>query len=136
MREEFESATSVSAAFNDIWTDSEFIGPGAGPGDWAPSRPEAPVVFLFVEVPPELVSLVMPTYPELAREAGVEGTVLVEILVSETGLVLDASVKQGLPLLDEAALAAAYTALFRPAQQSGRPVRTRVVLPIEFSLRH
>lgn len=102
---------------------------------WAPPQPQAPTVFLFVEVPPELVSLTIPPYPELAREAGVEGIVHVEVLVGEDGLVRDAVVKQGLPLLNEAALEAASTAVFKPAQQSGQPVRTRVVIPIEFSLR-
>ena len=104
-------------------------------GYGVPQRSVLPEIFLFVEVPPELVSLTNPVYPELAREAGVEGTVLVKILVSEEGFVLEAFVLEGLPLLEEAALAAARTALFRPAQQSGQPVRTWVVMPIEFSLR-
>jgi len=102
---------------------------------WAPPQRQAPEVFLFVEVPPELVSLTVPDYPELAREAGIEGVVHVQVLVGEDGFVLEALVLQGLPLLDEAALQAARSAVFRPAQQSGQPVRTRVVLPIEFSLR-
>jgi TonB family protein len=102
---------------------------------WVPPQPRAPIVFLVVEVPPQLVSLTIPAYPELAREAGVEGTVHVEVLVGEDGLVLDAAIKQGVPLLNEVALEAAFTAVFRPAQQSGQPVRTLVVLPIEFALR-
>jgi len=114
--------------------------PGTTDGLWdgnaAPSLPTAPEIFLFVEVPPELVSITNPVYPELAREAGVEGTVHVKVLVSEEGFVLEAFVLEGLPLLDEAALEAARSALFRPAQQSGQPVRTWVVMPIEFSLRH
>ena len=134
--EEFESLRGAAAARVGNGDNDGLTSPGPGSEGWTPSRPEPPAIFLFVEVPPELVSLVAPAYPELAREAGVEGTVLVEVLVSELGQVLEATVKQGLPLLDEAALAAASSALFRPAQQSGRPVRTRVVIPIEFSLRH
>ena len=134
-----EQETLTSSSSSDVgtsWLDDGFTGVGDGTDGWTPTRPEPPTVFLFVEVPPELVSLVIPAYPELAREAGVEGAVFVEVLVSEEGFVLDATVMQSLPLLDEAALEAAYSAVFRPAQQSGRPVRTRVVMPVEFSLRH
>jgi len=76
-----------------------------------------------------------PAYPEIAREAGVEGTVLVRVLVDAQGTVRDRILLQSVLGLDEAALAAAATAVFRPALQQDKPVAVWVVLPIEFRLR-
>lgn len=91
--EESEQETAASSSSPDVdasWLDNGFTGLGDGTAGWKPTRPEPSAVFLFVEVPPELVSLVIPAYPELAREAGIEGAVFVEVLVSEEGFVLDA----------------------------------------------
>ena len=93
-----------------------------------------PQVLLVVEREPILVSIREPVYPEMAREAGIEGTVLVRILVWNDGSVRDLTVLQSVLGLDEAALASAATAVFRPAQQQDRPVATWTIVPIEFRL--
>jgi protein TonB len=135
--EELDIGTDVGVT---SWTEAVGVVGGSSPGvgtsdEWLPSRSAVAETFLFVEVPPELVSLTSPTYPELARDAGIEGIVHVKVLVSEEGFVLEALVLEGLPMLDEAAREAALSAIFRPAQQSGQPVRTWVVIPVEFVLR-
>ena len=96
--------------------------------------PPDPHVFVAVEVEPKLVFIDQPVYPELAREAGVSGDVLVRVLVGVDGHVLQAFVLQSVPVLDEAALAAARTAVFKPALQSGQPVAVWVNVPISFQL--
>lgn len=93
-----------------------------------------PGVFIVVEVEPVLVTMAPPEYPELAREAGVSGDVLVRVLVGADGRVMQAFVLVSVPMLDEAALAAARTAVFKPALQSGRPVAVWVNVPISFQL--
>ncbi|UCE01427.1 MAG: energy transducer TonB [Candidatus Latescibacterota bacterium] len=90
--------------------------------------------FVAVEVYPQLVQMDAPRYPELAREAGVAGEVLVRVLVGRDGLVRDAVVIRSVPMLDAAALAAARTAVFKPALQSGTPVAVWIVIPIRFEL--
>ena len=95
----------------------------------------APEDIVVVEREPQLIAMQPPAYPEIAREAGVEGTVLVRVLVDNQGTVRDCILLQSVLGLDEAALAAAGTAVFRPALQQDKPVAVWVVLPLSFRLR-
>jgi protein TonB len=92
--------------------------------------------FLAFDEPPVLVEFVTPEYPELARQAGFEGTVKVRVLVDETGNVAEADLLSGdvWPTIEKAALAAAMKCRFRPATQRSIPVRARVMIPFEFRL--
>jgi protein TonB len=119
--------------------------PGATPGVWdeenwdgvtgfGPTSGESES-FIVVEQEPQLVWMQSPEYPEIARDAGIEGRVLVRALVGEDGSVQKVLLIQGVLGLDEAALEAGMTAVFRPALQQGRPVAVWVVIPIDFSLR-
>jgi periplasmic protein TonB len=103
------------------------------PGDM-PAWP-SPDDVIVVEKEPLLIAMQPPVYPEIAREAGIEGTVLMRVLVDTQGAVRDEQVLQSIRGLDEAALAAATTAVFRPALQQDKPVAVWVVVPIEFRLR-
>lgn len=91
----------------------------------------------FVQVDEEPVRIKMnpPVYPEVARSAQVEGTVLVRALVGKDGRVKQVLIVQGQPMLNDAAIASAKTAIFRPALQRNRPVEVWVVMPITFKLR-
>lgn len=95
-----------------------------------------PVDLVLVDVLPALVSSPDVTYPDLAREAGVEGRVLVRILVGRDGRVKEAVVdpKFSVPLLDAAALAAARASVFTPATTNGHAVAVWVARPYEFRL--
>jgi TonB family protein len=94
----------------------------------------APDTFVPCEELPTLLRIEAPVYPPLAREANVEGTVLLRVLVSKEGKVLNAIALSGNPMLIEAARTAAFTAQFRPALQQHKPVPVWVQLPIVFSL--
>ena len=78
-----------------------------------------------------------PRYPLLAREQGMEGVVMLSVLVRSDGRVEDARVanSSGAPVLDEAALTAVRTWLFVPATRGGRPVESIVEVPVKFALR-
>lgn len=112
------------------WSD----GLDANPFPLEPTVPRADG-FVAVEHEPELVFMQAPEYPEIARHAGIEGTVLVRVLVAADGTVRRALVLRGVTGLDESALAAVATAVFRPARQQGLPVAVWVVVPIQYSLR-
>jgi len=74
-------------------------------------------------------------YPAAAREAGVEGEVIVEVRVSETGHVDDLRLLRSVRAdLDSAAMAAVRGVAFHPAMKDGKPVAVRVAIPIRFRL--
>lgn len=75
-------------------------------------------------------------YPEIARRAGLEGTVLVHALVDVRGRVDRAVIIQGVhPLLDKAAQTAALRCKFTPAKQRDFAVPVWVAIPYRFRLR-
>lgn len=78
-----------------------------------------------------------PRYPMAAREQGLEGVVVLSVLVRHDGRVDDArvAVSSGAVVLDQAALAAVRTWLFAPARRDGRAVESVVEVPVKFALR-
>ena len=85
--------------------------------------------------PPVLLSKVDPRYPEGARRAGVEGTVILDVTVDAGGDVTDVAVLQGLPLgVSEAAVEAVRQWKYRPAQGPNGPVASHKTLRIVFAL--
>lgn len=89
-----------------------------------------------VERKPVLVHQVSPEYPKLAREAGIEGMVVVTLVIDTLGLVESAEVlnSSGSSVLDEAALVAARQMRFSPGYQMNRPVRVQGNMPFRFRL--
>lgn len=121
--EEVEAATIAPTEFTEITKKPELT--------------EVPVVpFWKVEVKPQPEYIPQPTYPELARTAGIEGQVVVEALVDVDGKIADAKIlkSSGNPALDEAALKAALQARFTPAKQRDMFVRVWVSIPFRFTL--
>lgn len=108
-------------------------GADATPGPVVDDTPE-PGVWRSVEELPAEVSRVAPVYPDLAREAQVEGTVQLWALVDLDGSVREVRVRKSVPLLDEAAVAAVSRWRFTPALNNGRPVRVWVAIPVRFTL--
>lgn len=107
-------------------------GYGGGDGDGAYPAPDS---FVVVEIEPKLVAMEAPDYPELAKMARIEGSVLVRVLVAKDGRVKNVVLLKGAhPLLDQAALAASRQAIFKPAIQHHEPVAAWVNIPFRFSL--
>jgi len=91
--------------------------------------------FVSSSTRPVLDFFVKADYPEIARRAGLEGTVLVHVLVGANGRVERAEVYVGVhPLLDQAALAAARLCRFESGRQRGVPVKAWVAVPYRFRL--
>jgi protein TonB len=89
--------------------------------------------------PPSIITDLcpLPEYPEAARKAGVEGKVLLEVMVKADGSVVSASVREGIaghPELDRAAVDAVKQWKFEPATADGVPVDMKINIPIEFRL--
>jgi protein TonB len=120
---------------------SEFIGEGEGEsGDSliiAPEEGNLPAFgeFVYVEELPEAITRVPPEYPDIARQSGIEGTVLVQALVGKDGKVKDTKVVKSIPVLDDAALSAVKQWVFKPALTNNKPVAVWVAVPVRFTLR-
>jgi protein TonB len=83
---------------------------------------------------PVLLSVQPPVYPEMVREAGIDGTVTVQVLVGKDGKVKQAQAVDGPEPLRASGLASARTAIFKPALQGTSPVEVWVMVPITFQL--
>ena len=92
--------------------------------------------FVPVEIQPEIIYKHKPAYPRFAKQAGLEGKVVVKVLLNEEGNVLDAVVyvSSGTASLDDAAISAAAKCKFKPGIQNGRPVKVWVTYSVEFKL--
>lgn len=114
------------------------------PAPLAPPEPSDESTDIFVEYdnPPEPIGGYGEiyrnlAYPKLARKAGLEGLVLVQVLVNANGTVekirvlKDSGSKVG---FEEAALDAVRAVEWKPALQRDRPVRVAITIPIRFRL--
>ena len=100
-------------------------------------------VFTPMTVGPEIknVSAVIQAmeqaYPQMLRDAGIGGRVVVWFFITETGEVADARISQAseFPALDDAALSVANVYEFTPALNREKPVAVWVQFPITFEVR-
>lgn len=84
---------------------------------------------------PEKIVDVAPVYPELARRARLEGTVILEATIDAQGNVVDVTVLRGLGLgLDQAAIDAVSQWKYRPTYYNGRPVPVLMTVTVHFQL--
>jgi|GEM_PF-324364 len=75
-------------------------------------------------------------YPEKAKQAGIEGTVIIEVKVNKNGKVfgLSAVRSSGNKELDDAAMEAIIKTKFKPAYRNKQPVDVNISIPVRFSL--
>ena len=90
--------------------------------------------YVYVEELPEAITKVSPQYPDIAREASVDGTVMVQALVGKDGRVKDTRVVKSIPMLDASATAAVRQWVFKPALSNNKPVAVWVALKVRFTL--
>ena len=85
--------------------------------------------------PPAKIVNADPVYPPEAREARVQGVVILEATLSRTGEVSDVEVLRSVPLLDEAAVAAVRQWRYEPTLVDGEPVSILMTVTMNFQLR-
>ena len=105
----------------------------AEPGDDSNAPPSAE----RVAHPPEIETYVVPEYPQIARQRGVEGRVLLLVIIDASGKVEDhVEVMDSIPMLDQAAIDAVHQWSFSPARDAdGIPIRVQMTVPVRFTLR-
>ena len=91
----------------------------------------------IVEEKPSVLSGPQPQYPELLRQAGIQGRVMVQAIIDTTGRAEPPSLKvisSPNPGFDQPAKTYVLKALFRPARVHGRAVRVLINIPIDFKI--
>ena len=118
VEEDVEIADTLPQSFD------EYVPPPGGGGG-------AGNDFVAFDTKPEIVNFVNPEYSEFAREAGLEGLVMVDVLVGTNGRVKATRISKSVhPVLDQAAIQAAQRRPSRRASsatsrsRSGSPCRT------------
>lgn len=76
-----------------------------------------------------------PEYPEIARQAGVEGDVTLRVVIGRDGLVTDVTPISGEPVLARAAAEAVERWRYSPALIGGRPIGVVTTVTLAFRLR-
>ncbi len=125
--EELPKDVDVDSVFAR-WETIENSGP--------PPEEEPEPIFLIHELSnkPTVLKKVTPHYPELAKKAKQEGTVVVKVLLNTKGEVEATEILKSHTLFDNAAVAAAKEFRFTPAKQRDRLVRVWVSIPFIFRL--
>lgn len=111
---------------------------GTGPSVPVPPPPPPPAPLKPVRLSafemPRKIQDVAPAYPEIARRANVEGTVIIEAVIGVDGGVRDARVLRSVPLLDRAALDAVKQWRYAPTRLGGVAVPVIVTVTVQFRL--
>jgi protein TonB len=82
----------------------------------------------------KLIRKVMPTYPPLAKQARITGTVRLNAIISKDGRIQDLQVVSGHPLLVPSALEAVRQWVYEPTLLNGEPVEVVTQIDVNFTL--
>lgn len=89
-----------------------------------------------VSTPPTVLEKVDPIYPEQALSEGKSGEVVLQLDIDEAGKVTNAQIAKGAGSgLDEAAQQAGLKLVFVPASRAGKPIRSRILYKMDFTLK-
>lgn len=107
--------------------------PGSGANE-VEGLPSTAAVHDFTADPPKVLHAERPSYPNLARKAGIQGPVLLAMVIDEAGVPVQVDLLSGHPAFHSEAERAARMWRFEPARASGRPVPARFRLTLVFRL--
>jgi TonB family protein len=83
---------------------------------------------------PQLLVSSAPIYPNMARQAHVEGQVTIEAVIDATGKLTNMTVVSGPPLLQQAAIDSLRTWKYQPGYLNEKPVPTKTSITVNFRL--
>ena len=108
------------------------VGAPAGTADVA--KPASERVRLSPEAQQVLSRPVGPSYPLLAREMKVQGSVVLDAVIGRDGTIQDLHIVSGPAILASAALEAVRQWHFKPYYQNGQPVETEARITVNFTI--
>ena len=82
--------------------------------------------------PAQLISKKDPEYPQIARQSGAQGEVILTATIGLDGRVKNLKVESGHPLLRNAAIAAVKQWVYRPTLLNGKPVESESRISLNF----
>ena len=97
-------------------------------------KEEKPVKATQDITPPKLIKKVDPVYPEIAKQAGVQGDVVIEVTTDIHGKVTETKVIRSVPLLDQAAIDAIEQWIYEPFIIDGQPRPVLFTVTCRFKL--
>jgi len=124
-------AGGQSAALPSIESSPVNVAPPPPPPPQQPA-PQGPVMVGGDVKPPKTVSAVPVEYPEIARQAGVQGSVVVRIVIDKAGNVTEARALSGPALLRDAAVRALRQRKYAPSKLNGNPISVVMLVTIQF----
>ncbi|MEM6345038.1 MAG: energy transducer TonB [Bacteroidota bacterium] len=103
------------------------------------SKPAEKQEFIYAEKEPQVLNMgdvaAKIEYPQLARDAGIEGIVIVRVLVDEEGnYEKHKFIEKIHPILSDQVEAHVHELKFSPALQDGKPIKFWVNIPFGFKL--
>lgn len=84
--------------------------------------------------PPKQIFAPQPEYPVIAKQAHIQGTVLIDAVIDDRGNVVQARVLSGPPLLIPAALQAVTQWKYQPTVLNGEPISVAMHVEVHFVL--
>jgi protein TonB len=83
---------------------------------------------------PKKLKDVAPVYPDIAKQARVQGVVILECTISPQGKVTNVKVLRGIPLLNDSAMSAVRQWVYTPTLLNGVPVPVIMTVTVNFKL--
>jgi periplasmic protein TonB len=99
-----------------------------------PPAPKGPVRVGGQIKEPNKVRNVPPAYPDIAKQARVQGVVVLEAVISPSGEVTNVRVLRGVPLLNDSAATAVRQWRYTPTTLNGQPVAVVMTVTVNFRL--
>jgi protein TonB len=99
-----------------------------------PPLPKGPVHLSSGVATGQLLAPIQPVYPAIAKAAHVQGTVVVQAIISKDGTIENLRVISGPPMLQGAATEAIQRARYRPFTLNGEPVAVETTINIVFTM--
>ena len=109
-------------------------------GDWGapppPPKSGSRPKWVQYDQAPQPKKALRPKYPDICKQAGIEGTVVISFWVDETGTVDQSSIEilQSIPCLDQVCINAIKKSNWRPARQGRQKVGVPLSMPFNFTL--
>jgi protein TonB len=132
------AGTGVGAFIRELINDRSEEAPPPLPPDLPVPPPPAvlkPAPFRVSHLEQaDLVQRVNPVYPPLARQARVQGVVVLEAVISRQGAIESLRVVEGHPLLTQAAVDAVKQWRYRPLMLNGEPIQVITTVTVTFTL--
>jgi protein TonB len=110
----------------------EAIGNGMRPSLPPPPSTRPPRISHMMEG--NLIRRVQPEYPALAKQARIQGTVMLRAVIDREGMIQDLQVMSGHPLLVQAAINAVRQWRYRPFYLNDQPVEVETQVTVNFTL--